>query len=114
MTFFDESDQNARKAAQTREEFPSAEERREFSRQWAQEELESTLNKIKETYRSGIPGISFSFDRTPVRGSKSSLDPRLDYEMGVAELVRLVEDAGVTCRIDAGNSYNKSGFGVSF
>lgn len=112
MSFFSEDDQRARRGNQVKG--PSDEEKRAFSHNWAREKLAETLATIKDAYRRDAGGASFSYDRTPFTGSKSRLDPRLDYEMGVKELVRLVEAAGVPCTIKPGNGYTKSGFSVSF
>lgn len=114
MSFFSESDRASRQQRLNQQQFPSAEERRRYSHNWAQQKLPEVLSSIKESFRNGSRGVSFSYDRSPFAGSTSSLDPRLDYEMGVAELVRLVRQAGVQCTPNSDNNYTRSGFGVEF
>jgi hypothetical protein len=115
MSFFSEEDRATRQH-KLNPPGPSRDEVIANSLQRALEELPGALKQIRESYREGAQGVSFSFDSSPFPGMpKRDTRPEVDNEVMVAELARLVTaKIGIVCTVDPGNGPTKSGFGVNF
>jgi len=113
MSFFSKEDRALRESKKFVP--PTREEVEAYSKAQAHENLQGVLDSIKESYRGDSRGISFSYDSAPFQGSRSNADPRLNNQIMVEELVRLVENkTGLSCELHEGNGPVKSGFRIAF